>query len=397
MNILFAYITPPHPERGGIGRVTHTLTLELQRRGHRVFYLIYPCAITVRYEYAYPAPLEYLPSSNLLSSENIAYYHEYLKRNQIDIVINQSGNFSDSRLWIDTGDDRIKVVSVLHSNPWVAYRHLWSSDVFPLRNDTVIEKFKRIARILLYPRIKYRFGKSRREHFRWLLPRTDCVCLLSDRFYAELSEICPGYTYKYVAIHNPNSYSVGQLLSVAPVEKRNQLLFVGLFGSQKREERLIRVWRRMCADYPDWELVMVGNGTPSHVKYLQRLACGIPNIRFEGFRNPFPYYLQSKIFCLTSNYEGWPMVLTEAQQCGVVPVAFESFASVRDIITSGRNGLLVRPFSLVDYESALRSLMDHPDRLQQMSDCACEDVKRFDVDKIVDAWEALFRKLGVTT
>ena len=40
-NICFAYITPFHPERGGIGRVTHSLTLELQRRGYHVFYLIY--------------------------------------------------------------------------------------------------------------------------------------------------------------------------------------------------------------------------------------------------------------------------------------------------------------------------------------------------------------------
>ena len=85
MNILFAYITPFHPEKGGIGRVTHTLTLELQRRGYNVFYLIYPSAITVRHEYDYPAPLEYLPSGDLLSKENIAYYESYLKKNKIGV------------------------------------------------------------------------------------------------------------------------------------------------------------------------------------------------------------------------------------------------------------------------------------------------------------------------
>ena len=51
-NILFAYITPFHPEKGGIGRVTHTLTLELQRRGYKVFYLLYPCGITISHAYA---------------------------------------------------------------------------------------------------------------------------------------------------------------------------------------------------------------------------------------------------------------------------------------------------------------------------------------------------------
>ena len=61
-NILFTYITPFHPERGGIGRVTHALTLELLKRGYNVFYLIYDCPITIRHEYDYPAPLEYFPS-----------------------------------------------------------------------------------------------------------------------------------------------------------------------------------------------------------------------------------------------------------------------------------------------------------------------------------------------
>ena len=94
-NICFAYITPFHPERGGIGRVTHTLTLEFQKRGYNVFYLIYPCGITIRHEYDYPAPLEYLPSGECLSKGNVEYYYDYLKRNKIDVVINQSGNFSD--------------------------------------------------------------------------------------------------------------------------------------------------------------------------------------------------------------------------------------------------------------------------------------------------------------
>ena len=49
-NILFAYITPFHPERGGIGRVTDSLTREFLRRGHKVHYLIYDSAITIHHD-----------------------------------------------------------------------------------------------------------------------------------------------------------------------------------------------------------------------------------------------------------------------------------------------------------------------------------------------------------
>ena len=56
-NILFTYITPFHPERGGIGRATDTLARELLCRGYKVLYLIYDSAITIRHEYDYPIDL----------------------------------------------------------------------------------------------------------------------------------------------------------------------------------------------------------------------------------------------------------------------------------------------------------------------------------------------------
>lgn len=392
-NILFAYITPFHPEKGGIGRVTHTLTLELQRRGYKVFYLIYPCGITVRHEYAYPAPLEYLPSSDLLSSENIIYYQDYLKRNQIDIVINQSGNFSDSRLWLKANDLNIKVISVLHSNPWVAYSHLWQ-EIYPLKNDSYIEKLKRIARIILYPKIKNRLKNSRIKHFKQLLPKTDYVCTLSEKFFHEISEICPGYEHKYRAIPNPNSYKTERIKSLLTnIKKKKQLLWVGLFSEQKNPLLAIKIWKKIYRDYPEWEFVIVGYNKNGYWRErMQSLSKGIPNIRFEGFQDPLPYQLESSIFCLTSSYEGWGMVLTEAMQCGTVPIAFKSFASVTDIIENGRNGVLIKPFSIKEYIKELRRLMDNPALLKQMSEYAQQDIEKYSVENVVDKWEKLFKE-----
>ena len=391
-NILFTYITPFHPERGGIGRVTHTLALELIRRGYNVYYLIYNCSITIKHIYNYPAPLTYLPSTDLLCKENINFYHQYLRDNHINIVINQSGNFSDSQLWVNTEDPNIKVISVLHSNPWIAYEHIWSSDIFPLRNNRFIEHLKRIARILLYPKIKHRYKKSRINQFQKLLPNTDIVCMLSKNFYSELSSICPGYESKYRAIPNPNSYSADILSTLETVQKQKIVLFVGIFGPQKREERIIKIWRHLYKEYPEWKLLLIGSGNKERVKYLNHLAKNIPNIYFEGFQNPLSYYRKASIFCLTSNYEGWGMVLTEAMQCGAVPVAFNSFASATDIIDNGRNGILVKPFSIKQYEKELRKLMDNPEILKRLSKNAEKDIEKYSVEKIANKWEELFNE-----
>lgn len=391
-NICMAYITPFHPERGGIGRMVHTLTKELQRRGYNIFYLIYPCAITLRHEYNYPAPLEYLPSSDCMSQENIEFYFDYLKRNNIDVVINHSGNFSDSKLWCKSREIGIKVISVLHSKPWIAYQHLWGCEIWPLRNSTLIEKIKRVGRVILYPRIKATYKRSRINHFQETLPNSDIVCLLSEKYFQELSCIYPGYEEKYKAIANPNSYDNSQTLFCIE-NKKKQLLSVGLFSPPKKNTLLIKIWRRIYRLYPDWELIIIGDGEPSRVSYLKQLANGIPNIHFMGFQDPLKYYLESSIFCLTSGYEGWPMVLTEAMQCGCVPIAFDSFGSVRDLIIEGENGAIVKPFNLDEFETKLRHLMDDNIYRTTLSKNAQNHIKQYDIQHIADKWEKMFEQL----
>ena len=125
------------------------------------------------------------------------------------------------------------------------------------------------------------------------------------------------------------------------------------------------------------------------------MSSGIPNIRFEGFQNPLSYQQEASIFCMTSNYEGWGMVLTEAMQCGTVPIAFNSFASVTDIISDGKTGLLVKPFDMREYERKLRKLMDNDELRYKLSLNAKEEIKQKSVKNVVDRWEALFNKLEI--
>jgi glycosyltransferase involved in cell wall biosynthesis len=113
-----------------------------------------------------------------------------------------------------------------------------------------------------------------------------------------------------------------------------------------------------------------------------------------GYQDPLPYQLESSISCMTSLYEGWGMVLTEAMQCGAVPIAFNSFASVTDVIDHGRNGILVKPFSIKQYEKELRGLMDNLDLLKRLSENAMQDIKKYNVDCVVDQWEELFQEFN---
>lgn len=399
MNILFTYITPFHPQRGGIGRVTDTLAREFQRRGHKVFYLIYPglmnpFGVGDTDDFEFPTPINYTPSRDLMSQENIDFYHKFLIDNKIDVVINQSSSCRESELWCLAEKNKIPVITCVHLMPLPSDKAIWKGCI-NLRNDTFIEKLKRIARIILYPKIKNRAFLSAQKDFKWILERTSYLYFLSSEFYKDMERLNldSKYSNKLCSIPNPNSFDTPDVNLSA---KKKQLLFVGLFNGAKGIEDLIRIWERLYKKHPDWELVVVGDGHAGIRDRVKRLASKLARVRFEGLQdNTTDYYRDASIFCMTSTIEGRPMVLVEAQQFGVVPTAFNSFASVTDLIQDGKNGLLIKPFSLKDYVSKLDWLMTHENERRKMALNAMESVQQFDVKKVVDQWEEAIKSLVI--
>ena len=87
------------------------------------------------------------------------------------------------------------------------------------------------------------------------------------------------------------------------------------------------------------------------------------------------------------------MVLIEAMRYGVVPVAFDSYASVKDIIDDKKNGLLVNPFNLNEYANALSMLMTNVEQRESMAYNSIIKADTFTISNIGERWLQLFEKL----
>ncbi|MDL2223456.1 glycosyltransferase [Bacteroidales bacterium OttesenSCG-928-M11] len=385
--ILFIYPTPFNPERGGVERVTDILTKSLIRRGYPIYYMHHRSDMDVL-NYNYPAPVYFFPSSNLSDSENIIFYHQFLKEKKIDIIINQCGLFGDSKLYLNIGQNsHIKTISVLHSNPLLNYDFL-KEEILKIRNSSFIEYCKLMARFFLYPKIKSQYWKNRKLQYDFLLKNTDIICLLSSNFKKELQRIYLGKIDKVTAIGNPNSFQV----STIPQNKEKTLLYVGrLDRGQKRPDRLLKIWKLIYKKNPDWKLIFVGDGEQR--KELEKKAKQLDRISFVGYQSPEEYYKKASILCMTSNFEGFGMVLTEAMQFGTVPIAFNSYASASDIIKDGVTGFLIEPFDLKVYADKLRYLMRNKEKRVEMAKRGFESVKKFDIENITNQWENLFNQL----
>ncbi|TCO89992.1 glycosyltransferase involved in cell wall biosynthesis [Bacteroides heparinolyticus] len=390
MNILFMYNGMFHPLRGGLERVSDLLCREFVRRGHCVFYLHHTYDEKMS-GYSYPASMSFFPNSSVTElKENGAFYRNFLIQNKIDIVIVQNP-MDYHKLCAFSKDLRhVKVVSVIHCNPLYMYHHMHLL-MWRLRNDTFIEKIKRVARVIKMPKRKRTYLEWLRGCYDGAFANTDLVCLLSEKFIPELRSIRIKHfdINKTIAIGNPNTYP---LQDISINRKKKQILYVGrIEWYQKRVDRMVVIWKKLYKQFPDWELVIVGDG--SFKQELEQKAVGLERIAFVGWKDPESYYRDAAILCLTSDFEGWGMVLTEAMTFGTVPVAFNTYAAVTEIIENGCTGILVKPFSYSRFAGKLAMLMRDDALRTKMAASGKAYVRRFDIQRVADRWESVFRNL----
>lgn len=176
-----------------------------------------------------------------------------------------------------------------------------------------------------------------------------------------------------------------------------QLLAVGRLCAQKSYDILIEVFAALAPRHPAWELVIVGNGEAQG-----RIAADIALHRLEARVRLMPpatadltdIYRRASLFCMPSQWEGFPNALAEAMAHGLPAVGYRDCAGVRDLILHGENGLLADGNGNVQsLFEALDRLMADPMRRRRMGEAAVKSVQQFHPDLIFSRWEQLLRSV----
>ena len=148
--------------------------------------------------------------------------------------------------------------------------------------------------------------------------------------------------------------------------------------------------------FPDWQLTIVGDGPELAGVERRARELGLEHVCFEGFQKPRPYYERASVLMLTSEYEGFPLVLAECMSFGVIPAVYGSYSAVYDIVEDGKNGLIL-PYDKKGYNAALMAeklsvLMQSSDERQRMAENAIVTSRKYALEAIYQSWEQL---LGV--
>ncbi len=173
-----------------------------------------------------------------------------------------------------------------------------------------------------------------------------------------------------------------------------RIISVGRLEWQKGFDRLIRIWKIVNDIHPAWELVIFGSGTlEQDLKY---------DIQNNGVKNIFIYpytqnisheYLQSSIFVLASRFEGFSLVLLEAQQHGLPCVAYDCPFGPSDVIDNDRCGFVIENDNSILFAEKICELIESPELRVLFSKEAIINASRFDKDKIMNQWKELFESI----
>lgn len=129
----------------------------------------------------------------------------------------------------------------------------------------------------------------------------------------------------------------------------------------------------------------------------QAKLLGLQRITFEGFQQPTDYYRRASILILTSEFEGFPLVLAEAMSFGVVPAVYDSYAAAGDIVKDGINGLLI-PYDWDGFKAEkmaerISAVMRNEKQLNNMALKSIETSKEYSIDTIYKQWIKLQNSL----
>jgi glycosyltransferase involved in cell wall biosynthesis len=222
-------------------------------------------------------------------------------------------------------------------------------------------------------------------------PRLDALTVLTANDEADYRALLAGSSTRVVRI--PNALPPGEV-AVADPDVRT-IIAAGRLNSQKGFDLLLTAFATVARAAPDWRLRIFGSG-PEHDRLQAQIDALALRDRVELHpRTPrlADEMSAASIFALSSRFEGFGIVIVEAMRHGLAVVSFDCPHGPRDIIRSGRDGILVPPEDVEALAAALLELIGDPARRRELATAAQRRARDFDVATIGPEFDGLLASL----
>lgn len=233
--------------------------------------------------------------------------------------------------------------------------------------------------------------------FRWLKPFTKPIWKCAKQVVA-VSEFTRQLALAHYSVDIrviPNGADFTHLVTeTIEVNRIPRIVFAGRFVSQKNPLVIVRVLSAL--NDLDWTCSMLGDGPMfEEVKAEIEKQGMTERFHLTGWVTPadvLKEFSQSDILFMPSLSEGLPVVGVDALVKGLAIVA-SNIGGFLDLVDPEENGYLIEVEDEAGFSSALRELLSNRERLDQFRRASLEKAKDFDIEKIVDQYEAIMREV----
>ncbi len=172
------------------------------------------------------------------------------------------------------------------------------------------------------------------------------------------------------------------------------MLYSGRFSFEKRVDILIRAFGIIHKEFADWDLWLYGNGPLEDKLRMVVKELGVESrVVFGQASNTddmYNVYPMTHIKVLPSEQEGCPMALREAMAHAIPVIAFKECSGSNEIITNGKDGLLLDSDDYVKrLADGMSYLMSEPRVRCKMGIKARNTADQYHPDAINKKWEQL--------
>ena len=295
--------------------------------------------------------VEILPKGKLLSEEQIDFMIDKIQKHNIKILFIAT-NLRKLPVRIKE-QTNCKIIYWLHSTPF------WEAITKDFKRKSAYRLYpKRFLYPLVKPIIKVQYLSSlqkRKRIYLNILRDCDAYIVLCEEYKKDLLKNLPQATQYKSKIHTViNTIKIAENI---PTDKKKEIIFMGrLSFNDKRVDRVVRIWNKIYKKLPDWQVKIYGVGEEEENLQTLIKKLHVERLSLQGYTSKIEdVYRSSSILCLTSNFEGVPLCMIEAQNYGVVPIAFNCVAGI-DYVIGKKSGIAIPPYNEEMYANALLKL-----------------------------------------
>lgn len=232
-----------------------------------------------------------------------------------------------------------------------------------------------------------------KEHSKKIFTLSNIIYKRANKIIVQTKQIKSFYDRrlqdKIDIIENPiDDVALYKQIENKEIKKENTIISIGRLEPQKDFETLIKAFAKIHYKYPDWKVKIFGIGDMQ--KQLENLAikCNVKDSVIFSGRTETPFYelKKSKIFVLSTHYEGFPNALCEAMEAGLICIASDCVSGPNELIQNGINGWL---FPVGDDIKLSELLIESIDSVEdiKMGICAAKTTKRLYLEENIKYWK----------